>query len=510
MRAVKFIKKSPYFSDNEKIQLIKKFQAQIRWLIQSELSQEGTDITSTGLTTLTPAGGSEDKTTQTWKYGPFASKRTGNSVWRNELQNFLYDIDLELLDTDKDGSIFGMRYKKKSSSLVSSAPAADDPFDVAGRLLGGGLMGFTCVPVTALPTHLALGRGVMAYFRPPRDVHYSIQVFAASPFASSSGTATPTATATASASAVRGPQRDTSTGGERDQSPEHVLAHMDDAAPPRSSIFLRHPPPLSQQEGKDRAPSDLESALESALDRAGADSALPPFESSDFQFYAAARNRIEAKFLSFEDFLLRKIHGVVHSVWTTKENVLHSDSLNRAREAREVGAGVASHILAHLPSALRNRDRNRDRDRDGDPPAGEVNWRLHDNDLSNLNNLQHFWSRGGDAGRSTEEGSSSVQQPPPETRPDAVGPAGQSEGRQGERDSTPLHSSLLSPASSSSSSSGSISVSDPLSHPLVLSACPQEVVIAVRYRFLDQSFVMLRHLQVCVCECECECECVNH
>mmetsp|Transcript_8725 Transcript_8725/g.14825 ORF Transcript_8725/g.14825 Transcript_8725/m.14825 type:complete len:661 (-) Transcript_8725:19-2001(-) len=422
MRAVKFIRRSPLFSDSERCLLINRIQPQIRWLIQSDLRRQlsaprpsfasnvpvksdsvlpssSTDEDSKELEMMEPgaegdtgAGLSPQPLEAVWRYGQlFTPQRTGSKTlffWQNELRNFLYDIDLEQLDTDRDGSILGIRYKKKSADELSP-PVGSDPFDQVTHLLPFLAGRFRPVPVEELPTQLALGRGVMAHFRPPRSRHFSLQVWAASDPTS------PVASSSALASTV-------------------VNDKVDIPLNPKLPAVL------------DQGNKSTQSTAEHPLD-------LPPFESSDFQFYSSARNKIEAKFLDFEDFIVMKIQNFVRAIKQSKEDFLCSEAVERARVVRDTASALPSLVSSALAE-----DHNRS------SPS------LHSRDLSNINNLKSFW-----AGVSNDGHRATVpakMAPPIRVTAAQAPPSSQQED--------------------------------------------QEVVMAVRYRLLDESFIALRHLRL--------------
>lgn len=313
MRAINFVKKSPLFSDREKHILINRVLHQIRGLVQSELNQSRASFYSTCSDNLLEEkngdsmpipdfpddhngcpddhnGPAPVSRSPTWQYSSFSPRRNGSKTlhfWRNEIQNFLYDINFESLDMDKDGSIFGIQYKKKSL-LRDALPIADEPYNEAARLLPYIADYFRMVPLNTLPTQLVLGQGVMAQFRPPRDSRHSIQVFAA-PSSSPLSSSYP------------------GTSGR-----EYNACHTNN--PSKQSVeSIRTAPQLSS---------------------------LPPFEYRDFQLYSTTRNRIEANFSAFESFLKGGIHHMICTVREAKDTFITSKVVETVRAMRDaIAAG---------------------------------------------------------------------------------------------------------------------------------------------------------------------------
>jgi hypothetical protein len=133
------------------------------------------------------------------------------------------------------------------------------------------------------------------------------------------------------------------------------------------------------------------------------DYALPAFMSSDFHFYSKARNRIEEKFLSFEDYLLRKIYDVINAGRQAREDIATSAVLDHVRAAARGALMMTSSPNSTTSSSGSN----------SAPSRGLVD----DMDLSNLNDLSNFWQqRGGDSRISISSGSQISSAPPPGNR----------------------------------------------------------------------------------------------
>ena len=280
MRVVKMIQSSSVLSESEKLFLLHRVQPQIRWLLQREVTKELEQACV--------------RSSRSWRYGLFEPKRTGGKMflfWRNELQNFLYDLNLEPLDSDKDGVIFGVRYKKKN---ISPGDVADDspldPFDHSLRCLSHLGDRFQPIPVEALPKHLSLGQGVMSHFRPPRDSHYSLHVFAAK---SPSFAMTNTTTTTSICS---------------NEMEADSISHADHGANVPYS--------------------------------------LPPFESQDFQFYSSTRNKIEEKFLTMENYVLNKVRNFFFSFFKAKNDIGSSSAVKKLKSFSEICVSLPRHITA--------------------------------------------------------------------------------------------------------------------------------------------------------------------